>query len=136
MNQLDQSAATLRIYGDLLVPEDISRWLDGAPTHAQAKGAEICDEHSGIVRVADTGMWQLSAVGRHPEDLGSQIEEILAQLTDDLAAWAAVSECFAMDLFCGVFTQSRKSELPLTPTVLAALGQRGIALQLGIYSCY
>jgi hypothetical protein len=129
----DQSIATLRIHGDTLAPDDISRLLGCTPTHAQAKGESLCDANTGISRMAQTGMWQLSAGIRQPEDLDGQIAEILAQLTDNLETWAALGECFEVDLYCGIFASSRKSQLPLTPAVLAALGQRGIELQLGFY---
>jgi hypothetical protein len=133
MTPSDQSIATLRIQGDTLIPWQISRLLGCTPTYAQVKGETFHDPHTGIARVAHIGMWQVSTGSCAPKDLDGQITGILARLTDNLETWAAMGDCFEVDLYCGIFAHSRKSKLPLAPAVLAAVGQRGIKLQLDFY---
>ena len=132
MAEPHQSVATLRFFGDDLVPEEISELLGARPTESCCKGQEIVGRNTGTVRIAKTGSWRLSAVDREPEDVEAQIFEILDQLTQDIDAWQMLSR-YKPDLFCGVFMASSNDGLPLSAKALLALGQRGIALALDIY---
>ena len=133
MPSFERSRVTLRIAGDLLVPDKVSRMLGAEPTASQQKGDEIIGQSTGQVRIARTGMWTLRALTREPEDLCGQIDEILGKLTNDLAIWADVRRSFRMDLFCGLFMGSGNDGVSLPPDRLQALGERGIELALDIY---
>ena len=132
MGALDYSVATLRLFGDDLVPEEISVLLGAEPTESCRKDQRLVGASTGAVRIAVTGSWRLSATRQEPEDLESQIFEILDQLTDDLETWTSLSR-YEPDLFCGIFMASGNDGLPLSAKSLLALGQRGIALELDIY---
>ena len=132
MGVIDHSLATLRFFGDDLVPEEITALLGANPTVSYRKGQELVGSKTGIVRIAKTGSWRFSAARREPEDLEAQIMEILDQLTQEPSAWESLSR-FQPDLFCGLFMGSSNDGLPLSAKVLLSLGQRGIALGLDIY---
>lgn len=132
MGALDHSVATLRFFGDDLVPERVSALLGASPTESCCKGQEIVGRNTGAVRIAKTGSWRLSVARREPEDLEAQIFEILDQLTHDLGVWDSLT-CYEPDLFCGIFMAGSNDGLPLSAKALLALGQRGIALGLDIY---
>ncbi len=125
--------ATLRITGDALDPDTVSQLLAGVPTRSFRKGDALTGPATGNVRIAKTGVWQLRAMRREPENLNAQIMEILGQLTPELAVWSALRSRFKIDLFCGIFMASGNDGLPLSADVLLALGQRGIDLGLDIY---
>ncbi|GAA0887574.1 hypothetical protein GCM10009121_04550 [Rhodanobacter soli] len=103
------------------------------PTDAETKGQTLTGKVSGMKRIARTGTWRLRATDREPEDLEAQIDELLEQLTDDLAVWSEISRRFKMDLFCGLFMKSTNDGLCISSKQLAALGLRGIELELDIY---
>ncbi len=132
MGVLDHSSATLRLFGDDLVPENVSASLGVAPTESWHKGQELVSASAGNVRVAKTGSWRLKAARREPEDLEAQVFELLGQLTNDLAVWDSLSS-YKPNLFCGIFMASGNDGLPLSAKAMLALGQRGIALDLDIY---
>lgn len=132
MGSLDRSLATLRLFGDDLVPEKVSALLGASPTESCFKGQEIVGRNTGTVRISKTGSWRLSAAYREPEDLEAQIFEILDQLTPELGVWQSLTE-YDPDLFCGIFMASGNDGLPLSAKAMLALGQRGIALGLDIY---
>lgn len=132
MGVLDHSLATLRFFGDDLVPEHLSAVLGAMPTEACVKGQELVSRSTGKVRIAKTGSWRLKAERREPEDLEAQIFELLGQLSNDMSVWASLSR-YKPDLFCGIFMGSSNDGLPLSAKALLALGQRGIALDLDIY---
>ena len=136
MARLRESVVTLRIGGDDLVPEEITKLLGTAPTHAQTKGEKIVGKKTGTITIAKAGLWRLSAANREPEDMNGQIHEILSQTTNDLAVWKNITARYWVDLYCGLFLGVSNEGLVLSPVSLAALGKRGIELALDIYSGY
>ena len=132
MGAIDHSVATLRFFGDDLVPDEITALLGASPTESCRKCQELIGSKTGIVRITKTGSWRLSAARREPEDLEAQIVEILGQLTQDLSVWESLAN-YQPDLFCGLFMGSSNDGLTLSAKVLLSLGQRGIALGLDIY---
>ncbi len=134
MAHVQKSIVTLRIGSDDLIPDEIT-WLLGAkPTHTQIKGEKIVGRKTGHVRIAEIGMWRLCATDREPEDMDGQIQEILSQITSDLAIWRSIAEKHEIDLFCGLFLDDSNEGMTLSAQSLAALGERGIEIGLDIYS--
>lgn len=133
MSELDHSQATLRFFGDDLIPERLTALLGAAPTQASAKGQEIISRVTGKSRIAKTGSWRLHADRREPENLDAQIFELLDKLTDDMLVWASLLT-YKPNLFCGIFMSSGNDGLLLSAKALLALGQRGIALDMDIYN--
>ncbi|RUL75964.1 DUF4279 domain-containing protein [Dyella choica] len=127
------SRATIRVMGNSLRPEEVTRLLGYEPTVSQRMGEHIVDPKTGVVRIAKTGMWRLQAEQREPEDLPGQIDELLGKLTGDMRAWATVRETCQIDLFVGLFMSSGNNGLSISPEQLLALGERGIELGLDIY---
>lgn len=127
------SAVTLRICGDDLLPDEITRLLGVSPTRAQTKGDEIIGKTTGQVRIAKAGMWRLSSPDREPEDIDGQIREILGLATNDLAVWQDITQRYRADLFCGLFMRVSNEGLSISAASLQALGVRGIELSLDIY---
>ncbi|ALN64524.1 hypothetical protein GLA29479_3673 [Lysobacter antibioticus] len=132
MGALDHSFATLRLFGDDLVPEQISALLGAEATAAERKGETLVGRVTGGVRIAKTGSWRLRATEREPEDLEAQVFEILDQLSADPSVWRSLAR-YEPDLFCGIFMRSSNDGLCLSPKALLALCQRGIELSLDIY---
>ena len=54
---IDSSCAGLRIFGDSLIPEEVTNLLGCEPTEARRKGDVIPDTH--YHRIAETGSWIL-----------------------------------------------------------------------------
>ncbi len=131
MARLARSVASLRIIGDDLIPEEVSSLLACEPTYAQRKG-DRNPSKSGE-REAKGGMWRLLASDEAPEDVDSQVAELLGKLTSDLEAWRSLTSRFRVDMFCGWFMDEGNEGLSIAPFNLAALGERGIQLELDIY---
>ena len=133
MAHLRKSAVTLRIMGDDLIPDEITRLLGASPTHAETKGDRIVGKE-GHVRIAKAGMWRLDAADREPEDMDGQIHEILSLMTDDLSVWQSITKRYHADLFCGLFMRVGNEGLTISAQSLAALGARGIEMGLDVYA--
>jgi hypothetical protein len=78
-------------------------------------------------------MWRLCAKESKPEDLDSQVSELLGQVTADLTVWSDLAHRFRVDLFCGWFMGSGNEGLSISPETMLSLGQRCIQLELDIY---
>ena len=130
MAHLERSVATLRIMGDELVPEEISRLLSAEPTSTYAKGRHY---PSGRNVTKKSSSWHLRVKETEPEDLDGQVTELLGQVTSDLSVWADITKRFRVDLFCGWFMGSGNEGVAISPETMLALGQRGIKLSLDIY---
>lgn len=133
MGAFGYSQAILRVFGDTLVPEEVSKLLGCEPTTSERKGAEIVGPKTGRVRIARTGLWSLQATRTEPEDLSEQIDELLRKLTDDMQAWTKIRETCRIDLFVGLFMDSGSNGLSVLSKDLLALGGRGIELSIDVY---
>jgi len=100
---LQQSTLALRIFGDDLIPEEVSALLGCEPTHAYRKG-QVRQTPSYI---AKTGSWLLEAADAEPGDLEAQIAEVLGRVTQDLHVWRQLVQKFEVDLYCGAFLRER-----------------------------
>jgi len=134
MGAVDHSLATLRFFGDDLVPDEITTLLGASPTVSYLKDQELVGSKTGVLRIAKTGSWRLSASRREPEDVESQVFEILDQLSKDLIVWTKLASRYKPDLFCGIFMGGSNDALALSAKALLALGQRGVSLGLDVYA--
>ncbi|WP_426192237.1 DUF4279 domain-containing protein [Massilia sp. DWR3-1-1] len=133
MAQIHHSAACLRLFGEDLDPEEVSRILRCAPTVAERTG-EVIPYQSGRERVVKCGNWRLIAEQTAPEDVNGQLRWLLSQVESDLAVWKSLVHQFEVDVYCGLFMQGLNDGLSLAPDVMALLAERGIELGLDIYS--
>ena len=134
MAHVQKSVVTLRIGGDDLIPDAITKLLGAKPTSTQIKCEKIVGCNTGHVRYAKMGMWRLCASDREPENMDGQIREILSKATGDLTVWRSIAGRYEVDLFCGLFLDGSNEGLTLSAQSLAALGERGIEMGLDIYS--
>lgn len=134
MPQLTYSKASLRIGGDDLQPNDITSLMNCEPTKAWRLG-ETKSPAGRLPEIhAKTGMWILDATKHEPGDLDAQIIEIFSQLPANPSLWNQLNGQYKMDLFCGLFMDEANEGLVISATSLKILGDRGIELQLDLYS--
>jgi hypothetical protein len=126
------TAVGLRIVGDDLVVEEITRWLGKQPTHCAAKG-DVRIGKSERQTVARSGIWTLNAADCSPGDLSAQIVNLLSNLPADLALWRKLNEQFKCDLFCGLFMREGNEGVELSGEALNMIAARGFRLGLDIY---
>lgn len=129
MPLVGETKVALRIFGDALVPEEISSLLGAIPNQTYRKG----DPMRGL-SVRKTGMWSLVAKPRQPGDLDDQVAEIFARATSDLEIWRKLAARYRVDLFCGLFMKESNEGLTLALGTLAAAADRDIQIHLDIYS--
>jgi hypothetical protein len=133
MASLERALADLRIFGDDLIPKEVTKLLGAEPTLAHFKGERVMLGTPSRMVVRRTGAWHLEAQATEPEDFDSQVVELLTQLTSDLDIWSDLTRRFRVDLFCGWFMGGNNEGVQISPLTMMALGERGIRLSLDIY---
>lgn len=125
------TCASLRLWGDDLLPDEFTRLLGQPPSMARRKGdpMQTLPSHPP----ARTGSWTLSTEKEEGDALDMQIASILSCLTADLSVWNALAKRFDIDMFCGVWLDEAGQGLALEPDTLQLMGARGIKLELDIY---
>jgi hypothetical protein len=132
MPYLHHSCAALRIAGNSLNPDAISRLLGCRPTLGFVKGQVEPSRGKPIVR--KTGYWHLDAAGQQPGNLDAHVAELFGRVNNDLTAWATLSSEYEVELWCVYFTGEPNEDVQVSAGTLNVLGDRGIKLGLRIYS--
>ena len=132
MAVIAKTSVGLRIFGDDLDPDEITRQLGAQPTVGVRKGVER-RRPSGHSHIALTGQWLLTAPTAAPGDLDEQIRALLATLTDDLEIWRDLGRRYRCDLFCGLFMIEGNEGIGLEPETVRLIGERGLKIDLDIY---
>jgi len=88
MAEIARVTVCLRIIGDTLDPDEITRLLAIEPTGYARKG-DMRRTASGRAVVAPSGSWRLEA--GIPGDLNTQLARLLAKLPNDLLLWNELS---------------------------------------------
>jgi hypothetical protein len=117
----------LRLFSDNLDPESVTSLLGCQPTTSWRAG------EMKFGRPAKFGSWHLNSDLLVPGDLDTQIRNLLASLSCDIAIWNDLTKQHRADLFCGLFLTESNQGLVLTPDTMAAIAQRGLKLSLDIY---
>jgi hypothetical protein len=130
--EIDRVQVSLRIAGDTLVPDRLTRMLGVEPTFAAAKGETV--ERSGVPIRQRTGMWSYELPASTEWELSDAIKTLLEQLPADPALWESLAADYRMDLFCGVFLEASNRGTELSLDTMALLVERRLPLGLDIYA--
>jgi hypothetical protein len=133
MATIHRSQAALRIFGDDLVPEELSRLFDHFYTKGWIKGYKYTTS-SGSVVVKKSGAWILEAEPSETGDFNGQISQLLSHTNATLDVWASFARKFEMDIFCGWFMHESNEGIDISPQTLLMLGERNIALSVCLYA--
>ena len=125
---IEWSSITLRIRGDAVDPEEITRLLGCRPDLAHRRGDPILGADGTLTRVARTGAWHLKFARDDTDewDCGEAMVLFLQRLSADVGAWRRLSERFAVDLYVCLAMHSSNKGFCLTSEAMRYLGERGI----------
>lgn len=129
MAAITEVTIRLRIFGDTLEPDEISRLLGCQPSQTVMKGET---RRSGFVE--RTTMWSLGFDRFVVGDLNQKLELLLSQISDDADVWRDLHQRFDADVFAGLFMNEGNEGVTLEPATMEALSRRGLSLGLDIYA--
>lgn len=132
-SQVDDAVVRLRVFGDALVPEDVTVILRHQPTTAWRKG----EMRTGVGRhpvPAKDGAWLLDSGLPHSVPVDAQISRLLAVVTNDVIAWQDLHRQYAVDIRCGIFLTGDDQSFHLPADLVSGLAVRGLRLEFDIYA--
>jgi hypothetical protein len=126
---------TLRINGDALDPEEVSRILSCQPNMSHRKGEAILRKDGTVARIARTGRWHLKLSPSETDewDCGEAIMVLLRRIPADVEIWRSLTSKFEADVFVWLSMASRNKGFSLRPEVMAYLAERRIEAGFDIY---
>ncbi len=128
--------ASLRLFGDNIVPDDISKLLGVIPNYKVVKGKEVISP-SGKQRIAPTGCWILNSEQNKSTDLDEHINWLLDQVsrTEYPVALRHIVGVEKMDIFCYWSSATGQGGPEFLVETLCRLSSMGLKLGLDIYFC-
>lgn len=129
----DKARLCLRVCGDDLDPDAVSRALGCPPSRSQRKGEPVLSSVGEVKRIARTGSWLLDHTVSNEATVGEAIHALLLSLPDDRSAWASLTSQFAVDLICDLTVRCVNRGFKLPPEALALVAERGITLGFDIF---
>ena len=133
MARLHESLVSLRIVGDSLDPDEITRLLGCQPTSSGKKDEVKVGKKTGIQTKWRMGAWILDANNTSPADVDRQVNDIFGKLSQDIERWHSLSSQYTIDLSCGFMMNISNEGLELSPKTLRELGLREVTLSLSLY---
>jgi hypothetical protein len=130
--EIDRVEVSLRIAGDALDPQRITRMLGVTPTFAARKGDVITHGESTVTQ--QIGIWTYKLPASSEWELGDAIQTLLERLPADPALWETLAGEFKTDVFCGLFLSAANRGTELRVETMALLAERRLTLGLDIYA--
>jgi hypothetical protein len=129
----DEASLRLRVVGENLDPDVVTRLLGREPSRSQRKGEPILSPAGEVRRTARTGSWLLDVPDDENATLSEAIEALLRSLPSDPSVWTSVTSGFTVDLVCDLALRCFNRGFELPPRLLGMLAERGIRLGFDIY---
>lgn len=126
-------SVSVRVLGDDLDPEEVTRLLGTAPNFAARKGDQ---RQSGSRPFQQRiGIWTFARTTKPSSEweLDGAIKALLGRLPSDLDVWRRLAERYSLDVFCGLFMSSDNQGTDVQPETLRLLADRGLALSFDLY---
>ena len=125
------ASATLRVFGDALEPNEVTRLLGPAPTASYRAGDAVSPRLTARRKM---GMWCLDSSLSRTAPLSSHVIELLARLPSDPTIWSEIQRRFSADVYCGVDVKVPNSGMGLTSEAIEALAVRRLSIEFDLYA--
>ncbi len=128
--RIGRTSASLRLAGEELDPDEITRLLGHLPTSAYRKGDPVTRDGRGQRRQS---LWSLTSDLPDSATINQHVSHLLQSVSQDRTVWQSLAR-FTPDIFVGLFLTRFNQGDSISPEVASLLAERGIELNLDIYS--
>ena len=128
---IDETSVSLCIYGEELVPEEVSEFLGCSPTHAHRKGdlPKPSSRHP-----FKTGAWILKLRGEAPKDAEELTAALLDQLPETESLWAELASRYRVLLWYGLFMNAWNGGLEFSHKTVERIAKTHAEVGFDIYA--
>lgn len=123
-----RARATLRIFGNIDNPHEITNTLSLQPTHVHRKG----EKRSACAEPYEHDMWMLTASLPREEPLEKHLLWLKEQLSPHREYLRNLARSYTVDIFCGYRTDSDQGGFDVSADALSLFTDLGIRLCVSI----
>jgi hypothetical protein len=127
---IDESTATLAVYGKTLDPVKVTKLLGVEPT-ASFKHGYRRGPNSKPMR---HGAWFLQVRGEAPDDPEVQLAKLLKKLPDSTELWKDLNSKYTVQIRFGLHMTEWNKGFGFTPDLLKRISRMGVCVQFDIYA--
>lgn len=127
---VDECGVCLAIYGEELIPNEITSLLGCQPTHSHRRGDRMRDGSQPF----KVGAWLIEERGEPPDTAEVLTRRILQRVQSDPDAWKEISQRFAIQLRYGLHMNGWNKGLELPADLVATIAQLYASLEFDIYA--
>jgi uncharacterized protein DUF4279 len=127
---VDESSATIAVYGEDLEPHDITALIGVEPSNSFRRGFKRGPRSPAMPH----GAWFLEVRGVAPDGPAVQLETLLAKLPDSAHVWQQLRERYTVQLRIALHMQSWNKGFSLTKQLTARLAALGVDLKFDLYA--
>jgi hypothetical protein len=127
---VDESVATLAVYGKDLEPDDVTALLGTKPTISFRRGHQVGPNSPPTSH----GAWFLEIRGGAPDGPDVQLRKLLMRLPYSEDVWRKLRSRYEVQLRFGIFMCGWNKGFDLDPDLVVRLGKMGVKLDFDIYA--
>lgn len=126
---LDEVSVSLCLYGEDLIPDEITAILKCEPTSSHVKG----NRKGPRSPPAKQGGWFLNERASAPESVDGLVLSLLARVPDDPEFWRSLHLRYAVQLRFGLFQSAWNRGFGLEPSTVSRISHIGAAVVFDVY---
>lgn len=130
---VDRISVTLALYGEDLVPDEVTGLLGCSPTHGHRRG-EQRRSRSANVGPWKQGAWLLTVDGEAPKTASELLADLLGRVPDDESLWSSISDRWQVSVGFGLFLDAWNRSLVIDAALIQRLARMRVALDFDIYA--
>jgi len=127
---VDESSATLAVYGRDLEPHDVTSLIGVEPTHSFRRGFKRGARSPAM----EHGAWFLEVRGRAPDGPAVQLETLLAKLPASPDMWRQLSARYTIQLRLALHMQGLNKGFSLNKRLTERVAAFGVDLEFDLYA--
>jgi hypothetical protein len=127
---VDESSATLAVYGQDLEPHDVTALIGVEPSDSFRRGFKRGPRSPAMAH----GAWFLEVRGVAPDGPAVQLETLLSKLPESTHVWQQLHERYTVQLRLALHVQGWNKGFSLSKQLTARLAVLGVDLEFDLYA--